>query len=76
MANYVLGISYGYHDSSVALVSSGKIEIVLAEERLSRRKHDNRLPVKALNYISENFNTRDIDLVVYYEDPLLKDPKG
>jgi carbamoyltransferase len=43
----ILGIHVG-HDSSAALVQNGKIVAHVAEERLSRRKHHNSFPYRAI----------------------------
>jgi carbamoyltransferase len=45
----VLGINYGSgHDSSAALAVDGEIKFAIAEERISRFKHDGRFPKLAL----------------------------
>lgn len=71
---YILGLSFGYHDSSVALVKNGKVIFAAQEERYSRLKHDNSFPnlslKEALKY--ENIKINDIERIVYYEDPLQK----
>lgn len=43
-----LGINVSGHDSSVALIADGSLRFALAEERLSRRKHDPEFPVGAV----------------------------
>ena len=43
-----LGISYQMHDSSACLVRDGKVVAAIAEERLSRAKHDSRFPANAI----------------------------
>ena len=43
-----LGISYQMHDSSACLVRDGEVVAAIAEERLSRAKHDSRFPVNAI----------------------------
>src|ERR1051325_5505993 len=43
-----LGISYGAHDSSAAIACDGKVVFAIAEERLSRKKHDAGFPVHAI----------------------------
>ena len=51
-----LGISAYYHDSAVAILDDEKIIFALQEERLSRKKADDRFPTlaikSALNYIN------------------------
>ena len=44
---YVLGISAFYHDSAAALVRDGEIVAAAQEERFTRLKHDQSLPVNA-----------------------------
>ena len=46
----ILGISAFYHDSAAALVVDGKIVAAAQEERFTRRKHDPRFPLNAINY--------------------------
>jgi carbamoyltransferase len=43
-----LGINYGSHDSAAAIACDGKILFAIAEERLSRKKHDGEFPVHAI----------------------------
>ena len=44
----ILGISAFYHDSAAALVEDGRIVAGAQEERFSRKKHDSRFPVHAI----------------------------
>ena len=69
----VLGISALYHDSAVALVSDGEILAAAQEERFTRKKFDSGIPVKAIEYClnAGNITAYQLDLVVYYDDPLL-----
>lgn len=54
------------HDNSVALLEDGKILFAEAEERLSRKKHDGKFPIlainEALNYTGNKL--KDIDFFV------------
>ena len=70
----ILGISAFYHDSAATLVVDGKIIAAAQEERFSRKKHDERYPVNAINYVlSEGgIDLGKIDQVVFYEKPFLK----
>jgi len=43
-----LGMNYGSHDSSAVLAQDGQIVFAIAEERLSRIKHDGSFPVRAI----------------------------
>lgn len=67
---HVLGVSALYHDSAAALVGGGRILAAAEEERFSRRRHDSRMPVGAIEYcLSELPRGASLDAVVYYEDP-------
>ncbi|QBQ55082.1 carbamoyltransferase [Nitrosococcus wardiae] len=70
----ILGISAYYHDSAAALVRDGHIVAAAQEERFSRKKHDARFPVNALDYCLAGSSTelKDVDYLVFYEKPLLK----
>lgn len=70
----VLGISYGYHDSSACLVVDGKVVAASAEERFTRQKHDANFPLYALEWVLEQGHLRagDVDAVVFHEDPHAK----
>jgi carbamoyltransferase len=70
----ILGISAFYHDSAAALVVDGEIVAAAQEERFSRRKHDPRFPVLALQYCLDEAGLRpeQIDYVGFYDKPLLK----
>lgn len=52
----------------------GKIIAAVAEERLSRKKHDNGFPERAIRFCLDWAQThgRDIDTVAFYEKPLIK----
>ncbi|NQV33928.1 MAG: hypothetical protein HQ515_14635, partial [Phycisphaeraceae bacterium] len=70
----ILGISAFYHDSAAALIQDGDIVAAAQEERFSRIKHDDGFPAKAVAYClaRANIAVKDIDLVVFYEKPLLR----
>src|SRR5260370_41689528 len=70
----VLGISAFYHDSAAALVRDGEIVCAAQEERFTRRKHDPRLPVHAIEYClaEEHVRLGDLDFIVFYDKPFLK----
>ena len=71
---YILGISYSYHDSSAVLLGNNNILAAAEEERFTRIKHDNSFPVNAISYAinDSKITLNDIKLVVIYEDPLDK----
>ena len=70
----ILGISAFYHDSAAALVVDGKIIAASQEERFTRKKHDNNFPTNAINFVLKfaNIKISDLDVIVFYEKPLLK----
>jgi carbamoyltransferase len=72
-ARHVLGVSAFYHDSAAALVSDGRIFAAAHEERFTRKKHDPRFPVHAINYCLEEaeLEPRDLAAAVFYENPAL-----
>ena len=70
----ILGISAYFHDSAAALLMDGKVVAAAQEERFSRIKHDSSFPEKSIAYLIEEsgFHPNEIDIVVFYEKPLLK----
>jgi carbamoyltransferase len=70
----ILGVSAFYHDSAACLVRDGEIVAAAQEERFSRKKHDERFPVHAVDYCLEEggLAAADLDLVAFYDKPLLK----
>jgi carbamoyltransferase len=70
----ILGISAFYHDSAAAIITDGKIVAAAQEERFSRKKHDHRFPINAINFcLSESDITiTNIDYIAFYDKPFLK----
>lgn len=70
----LLGLSYDFHDAAAALVIDGAVRAAIQEERLSHIKHDANFPKKAIaSCLSQtDLAIKDIDYVIYYEDPMLK----
>ena len=70
----ILGISAFYHDSAAALIQDGRIIAAAQEERFSRKKHDERFPKNAIQYVlSEGkIELSKIDYIVFFEKPFLK----
>jgi len=68
----ILGISAFYHDSAAALVRDGAILAAAQEERFTRIKHDDRLPVNAIRYClrAGQVGPGELDAVVYYDKPI------
>jgi carbamoyltransferase len=74
MSANILGISAYYHDSAAALLRNGEVVAAAQEERFSRKKHDARFPVGAIEYClgEAGIGLNDIDYVVFYDKPLVK----
>jgi carbamoyltransferase len=70
----VLGISAYYHDAAACLVVDGVIVAAAQEERFTRKKHDARFPVSAIDYClaAAGCQAADIDHVFFYDKPFLK----
>ena len=58
------------HDSTAVMVCDGKVVAGIEEERLSRAKHTNKLPVNAIQYClrETGLSFDDIDRLAYYVD--------
>ncbi len=74
---YTLGIHYGHHDASVALICDGQVIFSAAEERFTRVKHYSGLPLCALSSClkAANISMDDVDIVAvptasYYDSKL------
>lgn len=74
LASNILGLSFGYHDSGVAVLRDGEPIAFANEERFSFRKNDLKFPNSAVEGLFRycGLTAADIDTVVYYEDPALK----
>ena len=70
----ILGISAFYHDSAACLLKDGKIIAAAQEERFSRKKHDQRYPHQAIEFVLKfsNMKLSEIDQIVFFEKPFLK----
>ncbi|OGN29990.1 MAG: hypothetical protein A3A33_01555 [Candidatus Yanofskybacteria bacterium RIFCSPLOWO2_01_FULL_49_25] len=70
----ILGISCFYHDSAACLIKDGHIVAAAQEERFTRKKHDERFPIKAIEYcLKEGGITIDqVDILTFYDKPFLK----
>ncbi|MEW6132428.1 MAG: carbamoyltransferase [Pseudomonadota bacterium] len=71
---YLLGLSAYYHDSAAVLLKDGQIVAAAQEERFSRKKHDARFPINALNYClaEAGIPLAQVDRVAFYDKPFLK----
>jgi carbamoyltransferase len=70
----VIGMSWGYHDSSCCLLQDGVLVAAVQEERFTRVKNDKSVPRQAFRYCLEAGGLRlpEVDCIAYYEDPRLK----
>jgi len=70
----ILGLSAFYHDAAAALLVDGRIVAAAQEERFSRIKHDAAFPAQAVAWClrEAGLSVGDVDLVAFYEKPLLK----
>jgi carbamoyltransferase len=70
----ILGLSAYYHDSAACLVVDGEIVAAAQEERFTRRKHDAAFPSNAVAYCLREggIAAKELDLVGFYEKPLVK----
>ena len=71
---HILGLSAFYHDSAACLLHDGAIVAAAEEERFSRKKHDAAFPAQAAAYClrEAGIDASELELVVFYEKPLLK----
>jgi carbamoyltransferase len=74
MPTRILGISAYYHDSAACLVEDDRVVAAAQEERFTRKKHDARFPSNAVDYClrEAGITAKDLDLVGFYEKPLVK----
>src|SRR5687768_12435811 len=70
----ILGISAFYDDSAAALIVDGRIVAAVQEERLTRKKHDERFPTHAIEYCLQEAGIKpgELDYVGFYDKPFLK----
>ena len=69
-----LGLSFGYHDSSAAIVSNDGVLFSSHEERFSRQKFDASFPAATLDWLISrgNIDYKSLASISFYEDPKLK----
>ena len=66
----ILGISAGFHDAGVSLISDDQILFAAHSERYSKKKHDSELNTKILSDCISQFGMPD--QIAYYERPWIK----
>ena len=66
----ILGIKYGGHDTSAALLIDGKIVAASAQERYTRDKHSRKFPKEAVEDCLKLSNTKidEIDEIAFVND--------
>ena len=66
----ILGIKYGGHDTSAAIMINGKIIAACAQERFSLDKHSRKFPIDAINECLKiaKLKIKDIDEVAFVND--------
>jgi carbamoyltransferase len=71
---WILGVSAFYHDAAACLVQDGRIVAAAQEERFTRKRHDHRWPADAIAAClrQAGIEPRDLDVVAFYDKPLLK----
>lgn len=71
---YVLGLSCFYHDAAACLLRDGEVVAAAHEESFTRKKHDPDFPIHAIRWVlaQAGAEVRDIDLVAFYDKPLMK----
>lgn len=70
----ILGISAFYHDSAAAIVVDGEIIAAAQEERFTRKKHDERFPIRAAEYCLQaaGLTIENVDYIAFYDKPFRK----
>ncbi len=70
----ILGLSFGYHDSTVSIIKDSQILYAGAEQQYSRQKHDSSFPHSAISHAlaETGLQIKDIDRIVYHENPYMK----
>ena len=70
----ILGISCFYHDSAACILKEGEVVAAVAEERYTRKKHDNGFPKNAIDFCLRRagISANEVDAFAFYEKPLIK----
>ena len=71
MTNIILGINYGGHDTSAALIINGKLVSACSQERYTLDKHSRLFPREAVNdcLSAANISISDIKKIAFAYDP-------
>lgn len=65
----IWGVSAGFHDAALTVISDDKIVFAAHSERYSRIKNDKKLNI---NLIIDALRLGDPDVICWYENPILK----
>ncbi len=70
---HILGISAFYHDSAACIIRDGDILAAAQEERFTRKKHDPRFPMHAIQCCLKEaeVSPEQLDYTVFYDKPFL-----
>jgi carbamoyltransferase len=73
-SRYILGLSFGFHDSAAVILKDGVLLAATQEERFTRIKHDSSFPTQAIADClnAAGIQTSQLEAVVYYEKPIRK----
>lgn len=68
----ILGISCFFHDSAACLIKDNQIVAAAAEERFTRKKHDNSFPNQAIEFCLQqgSLAINELDAIAFYEKPI------
>jgi carbamoyltransferase len=68
----IIGIRYGGHDSSAALMIDGKIVFASSQERFDLKKHSREFPLEAINASLKHagLSIDEIDEIAFSSDPI------
>ena len=69
---WIIGVSYGHHESSCTALSNFGDIIFLREEWLTRVKLDFRFPKSSINYLIQNYiKNENVKTVAHFQKPLI-----
>lgn len=74
MSRAVVGISAHFHDSACCILEDGRLVAAAQEERFTRVKDTNALPIQAFRFClrQAGVSVAGVDCVAYYETPVKK----
>ena len=67
----ILGVNYGGHDTSAALIKDRKLICAFEEERFNKEKHTKKFPINSIKAClkSSNLKIEDINYIALSTDP-------